>query len=136
MFYLVYVALAFVLMRLDRAFSKLGEKILTLVDKEREVRLKSVSALHKGYKAKKTCEELAAAINRVGEQMMRTSKAKEVELLRRANALDLERKGVIHMQNHMAQVRSTIVDAKNTARLASPMAIRIAYVGRKLKFWK
>lgn len=135
MFYLMYVALCYVLMRLDKTFSKLGEKVLRLVDAENKVRRQSVSALHKGQKARRACQDLAESINGIGDKMLLASKAKEAELLRRANAMDLERKGVIHMQNHLATVRNHLVDSRNVARLASPLAIRIGNLKRNLKLW-
>lgn len=136
MFYIMYLSMVYVLARLDRAIHKVGEKVGILVDREQELRRKSVSALHRGQKSKRACEDLAANIEAIGQKMLDTSKAKESELLRRANAVDLERKGLIHMQNHMAQVRNSIVDARNTARSMYPLAVRLGNLGRKLKFWK
>lgn len=136
MFYMMYLAMTYVLMRLDAAISRQGKRVLSLVDKEGKVRDRAHAARIRGEKAERAALELAASIEKMGKQVAESGLARQGELLRKANALDLERKGVIHMQNRMAQIRNSVVDSKNLAKASSPMALRLDRIKSNLKFWE
>uniref|UniRef100_A0AB74UP16 Uncharacterized protein n=1 Tax=Aeromonas phage vB_AdhaP_MF TaxID=3367373 RepID=A0AB74UP16_9CAUD len=136
MFYMMYLAMSYILMRLDAAISRQGKRVLSLVDKEGKVRDRAHAARKRGEKAQQAAMELAASIEKMGNQVAENGLARQGELLRKANAIDLERKGVIHMQNHMAQMRNSVVDSKNLAKSSSPMALRLDRIKSNLKFWE
>lgn len=136
MFYMMYLAMSYILMRLDAAISRQGKRVLALVDKEGKVRDRAYTARRRGEKAEQAALELAASIEKMGHQIAESGRARQGELLRKATAIDLERKGVIHMQSHMAQMRNSVVYSKNLAKASSPMALRLDRIKSNLKFWE